>query len=59
MRENQDWQMFFEELSGSDKFYNESLEPTDTEGFQGGLTKENVYKLTEDLLNPLPPSDEN
>ncbi len=51
---------FFEELSGHhDEGFGENLEIGDPDAYQGGLTKENVHKLTEDLMNPLPPTDEN
>jgi hypothetical protein len=57
MAEQHRWYEFYEELGNHDEYLQESLELSDPEAYQGGLTHENVRKLTEDLLNPLPPSD--
>lgn len=47
---------FFEDLNHRDGL-NESLEILEPETFQGGLTSDNVHRLSEDLMNPIPPSD--
>ncbi len=55
--QTQQFEDFFEELSSIDElYYNESLETTDDA--DAGLTNENVRKLTDDILNPLPADDE-
>ena len=51
-----EFQTFFEELNHEDGFQ-EGLGISDAEMMPGGLTKDNVHKLTEDLQNPMPPSD--
>ena len=45
-------QDFYEEISLKDSLHGQ--DQTDTPG----LSHENVHKLTEDIMNPLPPADE-
>jgi hypothetical protein len=57
MSKDQNEQLFFEELGNPEEYvYQESLDP-EIDTSLGGLTNENVLKLSEDLRNPLPPSD--
>lgn len=51
--------VFFEDLSTDEglreRLYPEAPEPLEDENI--GLSQDSVYKLTEDILNPLPPSE--
>lgn len=53
---------FFEEVDTDHSRYNhyEMIDSDQTNGneYGSGLSQDSVHKLTEDLLNPLPPSDE-
>lgn len=55
-----DYRMFFEELSTDESlrerlYQEDALETDDEENI--GLSQDSVHKLTEDIMNPLPPSE--
>lgn len=53
------YQDFFEEVSADNANYNhnEALGPYIDNEYSSGLSEESVHKLSEDLMNPMPPLD--